>query len=109
MIHTLRYIKKTQGQRFLYKDNGNTQICGYCDVDWTGCPIDRRSTTGYCVSFGGNIVFWKNKKQSVVARSSAEAKYRVMAFVTCELVWIKQLLKELKFCDVQHMKLYYNN
>ena len=32
-----------------------------------------------------------------------------MALVTCELMWIKQLLQELKFCEVQQMKLYCDN
>nr|KYP68390.1 hypothetical protein KK1_022013 [Cajanus cajan] len=39
-----------------------------------------------------------NKKQSVVARSSEEAKYRSMALATCELVWMK--LMKLN-CDNQ--------
>jgi len=25
------------------------QIFGYCDVDWVGSPMERHSTTGYCV------------------------------------------------------------
>ena len=32
-----------------------------------------------------------------------------MASVTCELVWIKQLIQELNFCEVQPMKLYCDN
>jgi len=52
------------------------------------------------------LISWKSKKQNIVARSSAEAEYRVMASATCELVWLKQLLKELKelqFGDVNQM------
>ena len=51
------------------------------------------------------MVSWKSKKQSVVARSSAEAEYRAMAAATCELVWIKQLLRELKFGETGKMEL----
>ena len=93
----MRYIKRTPGQGLLYEDKGSTQIVGFCDADWAGSPIDRHSTSGYCVSIGGNLVSWKSKKQNVVARSSVEAKYRAMTVATCELIWIKQLLQELKF------------
>ena len=45
---------------------------------------------------GGNLVTWRCKKQVVVARSSAEAKFRDMAQGVCELLWIKIILTELK-------------
>ncbi|KAG2406196.1 Retrovirus-related Pol polyprotein from transposon RE1 Retro element 1 [Vigna angularis] len=109
VLRILRYIKGSPGQGLLYENKGNTRIKGYCDADWAGSPIDRRSTTGYCVLLGGNLVSWKSKKQNVVARSSAEAEYRSMALTTCELVWIKQLLQELKFCENEQMKLYCDN
>nr|KYP55651.1 Retrovirus-related Pol polyprotein from transposon TNT 1-94 [Cajanus cajan] len=109
VLRILRYIKKAPGQGLLYEDKGDSQISGYCDADWAGCPIDRRSTTGYCVFLGGNLISWKSKKQNVVARSSAEAEYRAMALITCELMWIKQLLQELKFCEGHPMKLYCDN
>ena len=52
---------------------------------------------------------WKTNKQSVVARSSAEAEYRAMVVATCKLVWIKQLLGEMKFGETGHMELVYDN
>jgi len=105
----LRYIKKALGQGLLYEDKGNTHVTGYCDADWAGSPIDRCSTTRYCVFIRGNLISWKSKKHNVVARSSAEAEYREMASTTCELMWIKQLLQELKFCEVLQMQLYCDN
>jgi len=74
------------------------------DIPKVGSPSDTQSTSGYCVLIEGNLISWKSKKQSVIARSSAEAEYKAMASVTCELIWLKQLLKELKFEeDIQMM------
>lgn len=57
----------------------------------------RRSTSGYCITLGGNLVLWKSKKQNVVARSSAEVGFRAVAKATTELVELKLLLEELGF------------
>lgn len=46
---------------------------GYCDVDWVGTSIDRRSTTEYCVFIRGNNISWKSKKKNVVVQSSVGA------------------------------------
>jgi hypothetical protein len=72
------------------------RIEGYCDADWAGCVNDRRSTTSYCVHVGDNLVAWRNKKQDVIAKSSAEAEYRAMALSLCEMMWVKSLLSELR-------------
>ncbi|RVX20243.1 Retrovirus-related Pol polyprotein from transposon RE1 [Vitis vinifera] len=109
VIRILRYIKSTPGQGVLYENRGHTQVVGYTDADWAGSPTDRRSTSGYCVFIGGNLISWKSKKQDVVARSSAETEYRAMALATCELIWLRHLLQELRFGKDEQMKLICDN
>lgn len=69
---------------------------GFCDSDWGSDPDDRKSTTGYCVYLGPNLVSWSSKKQVVVSRSSTEAEYKGLAAVTADILWLQNLLKELR-------------
>jgi hypothetical protein len=82
----LRYLKGTLGRGLWFRKNGHLDLEGYCDVDWASSRDDRRSTSGYCVFVGGNLVPWRSKKQAVVARSTAEAKYRAMTLSLCEML-----------------------
>jgi len=66
------------------------------DADWAGDQDDRRSTSGYVTYVWGNLVTWRSKKQSVVARSSAEAEFRAIALGICEGLWVKRVLEELR-------------
>ena len=45
----------------------------------------------------------------MVARSSVEAEYRAMALATCELIWLRQLLQELRFGKNEQIKLVCDN
>ncbi|RVX10006.1 Retrovirus-related Pol polyprotein from transposon RE2 [Vitis vinifera] len=47
------------------------------------------SLSGWLVFLGQSPISWKTKKQHIVSRSSAEAEYRAMAAITCELKWLK--------------------
>ena len=102
-------MKGTPGKGLLFSKNGISDIEGYTDADWVGDQSTRRSTLGYFTFVEGNLVTWRSKKQKVVARSSAEAEFRGMAYGLCELLWIKSILKDLGIDNANPMKLYCDN
>ncbi|KAI3822381.1 hypothetical protein L1987_09970 [Smallanthus sonchifolius] len=84
----------------------STKLTAYSDADWGGCPDSRRSTSGYCIFMGDNLISWSSKRQPTISRSSAEAEYRGVANAVAEISWIRNLLLELHI-PVRHATIVY--
>lgn len=78
-----------------FNPSSHHKLEGFVEADYARYRNDRRSTGGYCVYFGGNLVIWNSKKQSLVSRSSAELEYRALANITTEVLWVQSLCQEL--------------
>ena len=102
-------MKGAPGRGILYSNHGHNRVECFTDADWVGSKEDRRSTSGYCVFVGGNLVSWKSKKQGVVSRSSVESEYRAITQSVCEIMWLHQLLMKVDIMTVVLTKLWCDN
>ena len=102
-------MKGVLGPDILYSNHEYNRIECFFDADWVGSKEDRRSTSGYCVFVGGNLVSWTSKKQSVISRSNAKSEYRAMTQSVCEIMWLHQLLMKVGIETPVRAKLWYDN
>ncbi|CAL5322875.1 unnamed protein product [Camellia sinensis] len=89
----LRYVKGTLSHGLTFSPS-SFQLQAFTDSNWAGDPLDRRSTSGYCIFLGSNLISWSSKKQATVSRSSTEAEYRALAHTAAEVTWLQMLLTE---------------
>ncbi|GJY93270.1 ribonuclease H-like domain-containing protein [Tanacetum coccineum] len=91
----MRYVQGTLELGLHLYASATTSLVRYTDADWAGFPSTRRSTFGYCVFLGDNLLSWSAKRQHTISCFSAEAEYRGVANIVAETAWIRNLLREL--------------
>jgi hypothetical protein len=64
--------------RIWYSTSSSLDLVGFSNADFTGCGIDRKSTSGTC-HFLSSFVCWSSSKEINVAQSTAETEYVAIA------------------------------
>jgi hypothetical protein len=92
---SLLYVKMTCDHGLSLRPSSASLLSAVSDANWAGDSDDWRSTEGYAIFFGGNMIAWSARKQATVSRSSTESEYKAFANATAELIWVQSVLQEL--------------
>jgi hypothetical protein len=63
----LRYVIGTANLGLQITCSSAMLVSGFSDADWAGNIDDRRSTEGFAVFLGSNLVSWSARKQPTVS------------------------------------------
>jgi hypothetical protein len=90
----LRYLVYTPYLGLWYPKGSTFNLLGYSDLNYAGCKVDRKSTSGTCQFLGRSLVSWSSKKQNFVALSTVEAEYVAAGACCAQLLWMKSTLSD---------------
>nr|GEV41195.1 ribonuclease H-like domain-containing protein [Tanacetum cinerariifolium] len=85
----LRYARGTLDHGSQLFSSSTNSLVAYSDVDCPSFPTTRRSTSGYCVFIGNNLLSWSSTRQPSLSRSSVEAECRGVTNVIANICWLR--------------------
>ena len=94
MKRIFRYLKGSSDIGLWYPKCDNFELICYSDADFSGCKIDRKSTSGMRHFLGHSLVSWHSRKQNLVSLSTAETEYIIARLGCAQVLWMKQTLSD---------------
>ena len=105
VVRILKYLKSTRTQVLRFRRNpsplGQLVLLCYVDADWASEEDGRRSHGGYIVAVNGSAIAVRSSRQRIVTLSSMESEYVAAGEAAKEVVWMRQLLKDLGYPQQQ--------
>jgi hypothetical protein len=107
-----RRCSETVDHGLCSKSGCKFEVEGYCNSDWAGDKLTRKSTSGYIFCLAGAAISWSSKRQSIITFSSTESEYVGLCFASTEAVWLRRIMRDVGIgCDmgVKPIKIFADN
>ena len=97
VIKLARYLRTNPRKKHVFPIhcNDNLQFIDvFADSDWAGDNINRKSTTGVVIKFGGCLIKTYSRNQKTIALSSAEAEFYAIVSGIAEGIGVQSILRD---------------
>ncbi len=98
----IKYLVKTKDLGIIWKVTVE-------DRTFVMDPITRRSHAGFVTFNNHGLISWHSKLQSLVTLSSSEAEYVSLADMICEVKYLRELTRGLRFGQTESTLIYEDN
>ena len=107
----LRYLAGTKKLRLSLGGgmDAGVRLAGFVDSDFPGDVGTLKSTSGYVFLLGKGMIQWHSKRQALTATSTADAEFIASALAIQELLWFRNLIKEIIRSGLPVSTLYNDN
>ena len=95
-IRTLQYLYKHKERGIKFRSDGSRVIQCYYDSSNKADPNDGKSQWGYVITLLNGPLDWGCRKHNHVGISSSHNEYMALSHATKSVIWIRQLLMEMK-------------
>lgn len=106
----MRYLQSTQSKKLCYSgEYEDGDLHAYSDADWASDLDKRRSCTGFVINMSGAAINWKSHRQDIVAVSLTEAEYIALSSTVKDVLWVQQILNEVRKKNIECTTIYGDN
>ena len=106
----LRYLAGTRNLRLsLGGEKQSASLSGFVDADLAGDASTLKSTSEYMFLLGTGTIQWHSKRQAITTTSTADTEFIASASAIQELVWFRNLIREIGRSELPVSTLYNDN
>ena len=108
LTHLIGYLIYRPSLKLKYRQETLEGLDGFTDSDW-GNSLSRKSTTGLLARYNRGLILWRSKLQKTVSLSSAEAEYYAASEMAIEIIYLRNLLGNMRLPQIDNTAVYEDN